>query len=101
MKLKSLAALFLSSIFGIAAAQQQPAAPAQTQSAPAPQNPNATVIFSRSDEEAAPQSAANPASPQSVTSVVTDAERAAVTFPSCDLDLHLAPRDHSLSARAQ
>ena len=99
MKLKFLAALLTCGALYTAAAQQQPAPP-PAPSTPAPKNPNATVIFSRSDNEATPQTTANPAA-QTVTTKVTDADRTALTFTGYDLDLHLAPRDHSLSARAR
>lgn len=94
MMLKSIAAFFLcGTVFG-AAAQQQPAAPE-------PSNPNAQVLFQRSDdqpEQPAPQAAA---SAQNVTDKVTDAERSAITFTAYDLDVHLTPRDHAITARAQ
>ncbi|MGC2163323.1 MAG: hypothetical protein WA634_15555 [Silvibacterium sp.] len=93
MMLKIFAAVLLCGTVLGAAAQQQ--------SAPAPQNPKATVLFSRSDSQTTPQSAATPAPPQNVTEKVTNADRSSVTFTAYDLDIHLAPRDHTLSARAQ
>ena len=76
-------------------------APAQQKSAPQKTGP--TVLFSRSDDQTAvqqSQTAPRPA-PKTAAPTVTDAERSAVTFTSYNLDLHLAPRDHKLSARAQ
>ncbi|MGC2215345.1 MAG: hypothetical protein WA602_19200 [Silvibacterium sp.] len=91
------ALLLCGSLLGAAAQQQQPAPAAPSQS-----NPNAKVLFSRSDDQktdqTTPQTAA---STQTVTAKVTDAERAAVTFTAYDLDVHLALRDHTLAARAQ
>src|ERR1700752_795330 len=100
MKLKFLAAFMTCGMLFTAAAQQQPA-PTQTQSSPAPKNPNATVVFSRSDDEASPQTIASPGAAQTVTAQVTDADRTAITFTDYDLDIHLAPRDHSISVRAK
>jgi hypothetical protein len=91
--LASAAAIFLCSAI-TAAAQQQPA-PSNTGVS---KNPNTTVLFSRSDDQTTPQSAP-PA--QNVTEKVTDAERAAITFTAYNLDIHLALRDHALSAHAQ
>jgi hypothetical protein len=94
MILKSAAAILLCGALYTASAQQQ-SAPANPG---ASQNPNATVLFSRSDD----QTSAQPALPaQNVTEKVTDAERAAITFIFYDLDIHLGLRDHTLSARAQ
>jgi hypothetical protein len=93
--LKPLAAILLCGALYSAAAQQQSApAPSQT----APSNPNAKVLFSRSDDQISAQTAAPV---QNVTAKVTDAERSAITFIAYDLDIHLALRDHTLSARAQ
>ena len=71
--------------------------------ASAQQKSGPTVLFSRSDDQAAaqkPQTAPHPAL-KTAAPTLTDAERSAVTFTSYNLDLHLAPRDHRLSARAQ
>jgi len=68
-----------------------------------PSNPNAKVIFSRSDEET-PAKQDAPAKPDTAKATdlkVTDAERAAVTFTAYDFDIHLAPREHTLAARAR
>lgn len=75
--------------------QQQSSAGPQT---PQPSSPNAKVIFSRSDDNAVPIKieAAKPS-----TAKATDAERAAVTFTAYDLDVHLAPREHTLAVRAR
>jgi hypothetical protein len=66
-----------------------------------PSNPNAKVIFSRSDEDEPPAKpdTAQP-SPPKVTAKVTDQQRAAVTFTAYDFDVHLAPREHTLAVRA-
>lgn len=92
MKLQFFAAVLLCGTTIGASAQQQSAPP----------KPGATVLFSRSDQTAAqqPRNAPQPAT-KTVAPKVTDAERSAVTFTSYNLDLHLAPRDHTLSARAQ
>ena len=100
MILKSIAAILLCGSFLSATTQQQQPAPAQP--APSQPNPNAKVLFSRSDDQTTDQTTPQTAaSTQTVTAKVTDAERAAVTFTSYDLDIHLAVRDHTLSARAQ
>jgi len=97
---------------GAACAQQQGSGTqsSQTQQAPPaapgkpsadeqqPSNPNAKVIFSRSDEEETPATAKAAAAPK-VAVKVTDQERAAVTFTAYDFDVHLAPREHTLAVR--
>lgn len=93
MILKSMAAIFVCGTLLSARAQQQ--------STPAPSNPNAKVLFSRSDDQPTGQSSPQSAPSQNVTGKVTNADRAAITFTSYNLDIHLAPRDHSLSAHAQ
>ena len=98
---------------GAACAQQTPgdSKPDTQQSAPSsaenpeadgskPSNPNAKVIFSRSDEDDAAAKPETPAAGVKVTVQVTDKERSAVTFTAYDLDVHLAPREHSLAVRA-
>jgi hypothetical protein len=93
MMLKFFAAVFLCGTLYISAQTQQ--------QAPLPADPNAKVIFSRSDDQTAVQPPAQTAaSSKNAPDRVTDAQRAAVTFTAYDLDLHLAPRDHALSARA-
>lgn len=93
MNLKFFAAVFLCGSVLAASAQQKPAPKNQT-------NSSTTVLFSRSDNQTTTQ-AAPAALKTAANSKATDAERAAVTFTSYNLDLHLAPRDHTLSARAQ
>lgn len=94
MILKSMAAIFLCGALLSAEAQQQ--------SPPAPSNPNAKVLFSRSDDQATDQSSPQSAAPtQNVTGEVTNSDRSAIAFTSYNLDVHLAPRDQSLSAHAQ
>lgn len=93
MRLKFIAAVLLCGAVMGASAQQTTAS----------QRPNTTVLFSRSDSQTTaqqPQTARNPAS-KAVAPKVTDAERSAITFLSYNLDLHIASRDHKLSARAQ
>ena len=99
------AVLVCGGLYGAANAQQQ-AAPATAagqaqQAAPEgqqqPVNPNAKVIFSRSDEDEAPAKAE---APEAGTAKATDQERSAVTFTAYDLDVHLAPREHRLAVRA-
>ncbi|HTA86596.1 MAG TPA: hypothetical protein VK729_10015, partial [Silvibacterium sp.] len=75
--------------------QQQSSAGPQT---PQPSSPNVKVIFSRSDDDAVPIKIET-AKPS--TAKATDAERAAVTFTAYDLDVHLAPREHTLAVRAR
>jgi hypothetical protein len=100
MILKSLAAIFVCATVCSALAQQQ-SSPAPS-NPNAPKNPTATVLFSRSDDQQTNQSSPQvAASAQNVTAKVTDSDRAAVTFTSYNLDVHLVPRDHSLSAHAQ
>jgi len=95
---KLIAAMFLCGTLLTAAAQQQ-TAPAS--SGNPPKNPNATVLFTRSDDQDAPQPAATVPPAQNVTDTVTNSERSSVTFTAYDLDVHLAPRDHTLSAIAK
>ena len=101
---KVVAAFVLCGALLNATAQQQ-SAPTQPAPAPPPSNPNAKVLFSRSDDQTTtqttPQTAPTTTPAQNITEKVTDAERAAVTFTAYDLDVHLALRDHTLSARAQ
>lgn len=96
MNLKFFAAVVLCGTL-YAAAQQQPAPPSAA--------PNSRVIFSRSDTQKTAQPPAQTASGSTsaikVTDPVTNRQRAAITFTAYDLDLHLAPRDHTLSVRAQ
>src|SRR5271165_684760 len=110
---KSIAAAVLCGALSGAVAQQQTPAPQPTptqqspatvQEAPQPSNPNAKVIFSRSDEDDVPPKAeeAKPDAAKAQVAVeVTDQERAAVTFTAYDLDVHLAPRGHTLAVRAR
>lgn len=92
MKLKLFAAVFLCG--------STLAASAQKQSTPGSPNANTTVLFSRSENQAATVPDAAKPGPNTAPKA-TDAERSAVTFTSYNLDLHLALRDHTLSARAQ
>lgn len=98
---KTIAAILFCGTLLSASAQQSTPPPAQA--APTPSNSNAKVLFSRSDDQAPDQISDQAASQESqnVTVKVTDAERAAVTFTAYDLDIHLALRDHAISARAQ
>jgi hypothetical protein len=99
MILKLIAATFLcGAVFTASAQQQTPPAPAGPNT---PKNTSSTVLFSRSDSQATPQTATTAASTQNATDAVTNAERSALTFTAYDLDVHLAPRDHSLSALAR
>lgn len=93
MKLKYFAAALLCGFATVAIAQQKTAPDSKT-----------TVLFSRSDSQTAaqaPKTASQPATKTATAATVTDAERSAVTVTAYKLDLHLAPRDHTLSARAQ
>lgn len=96
MMLKFLAAALLCGTVWCASAQEKK--PLTSQSAPG--DSKTTVLFSRSDDEASAP-AANVAATQQPAAHVTDAERAALTITSYKLDVHLALRDHALSARAQ
>jgi hypothetical protein len=99
LKLMATAIFLCGTVLSAAAQQQSPAAPSNPNT---PKNPNATVLFSRSDDQPTDQSTPQPAAPaQNVTEQVTNTDRAAITFTSYNLDIHLAPRDHSLSAHAQ
>jgi hypothetical protein len=101
---------------GAACAQQQqnnpaPAPPAQQAPSPVPDkpvtneqqpsNPNAKVIFSRSDEDEAPAKTDTQPAQAKVTVKVTDQQRASVTFTAYDFDVHLAPREHTIAVRAR
>jgi len=78
--------------------QAQQASPAGQQEQQQPSNPNAKVIFSRSDEDEAPPKTE---APKTSAAKATDQERAAVTFTAYDLDVHLAPREHTIAVRAR
>lgn len=95
MKLKFLAAGLLCGSVICTGAQQKNASTKHS----APANSKTTVLFSRSDDQAS--APATTALAQQPASNVTNAERAAVTITSYNLDVHLALRDHGLSARAQ
>jgi len=71
------------------------------QQTPPPANPNAKVIFSRSDEDEAVEKPAKAGNAPATTAKVMDAERAAITFTAYDLDVRLAPKQHSLAVRAR
>ena len=103
---KSIAAVVLCGICCTAVAQQtNPAPQTQPQSpqepaAPTPSNPNAKILFHRSDEDAAPEKPA--VAPENAPAAkVTDQQRAAITYTSYDLDVHLTPQQHTLSVRAR
>lgn len=114
---KSIAAAVLCGTCSIAVAQQSsasPPQPAQQTSQPKqnqgqtsdqntgqpPANPNATVLFHRSSSDAEPaQSAAAPA--ETPVPKVTDQQRSTVTYTAYNLDIHLTPQQHTLSARAR
>ncbi|MBV8115088.1 MAG: hypothetical protein JO300_10125 [Silvibacterium sp.] len=83
--------------------QTSPAAPDKaTTDEQHPSNPNAKVIFSRSDEDEPPAKPETPQpAPPKVTVKVTDQQRAAITFTAYDFDVHLAPREHTLAVRAR
>jgi len=92
MSLKFTAAIFACGIaLSVAAQQQTPLAhPA----------PNTQILFSRSDTQTAPQKTAPPTPATNITEKVTDAERTAIAFTAYQLDVHLAPQNHSISALA-
>lgn len=96
MMLKFLAASLLCGTVICASAQQKNSPTRHS----APGNSKTTVLFSRSDDQAPVQPATAASSHKSAVDV-TNAERAAVTITSYDLDVHLALRDHGLAARAQ
>jgi len=64
-------------------------------------NPNAKVIFSRSDEDEAAEKPAKAGNAPAVAEKATDAERAAITFTAYDLDVRLMPKEHSIAVRAR
>ncbi len=102
MNWKSIAAVVLCGMCGTGIAQQQstPQQPQdQQQDAPKPSNPNAKILFHRSDEDAAQEKTAE----QTNTPVakVTDPQRNAVTYTSYNLEIHLTPQQHTISARAR
>lgn len=97
MMLKLFAALLLCGTTLGASAQQKSA----SQNPQPVTKPSTTVLFSRSDDQKAVQPAQTTPQPNAPASKITDAERAAVTFTSYNLDLHLSPRDHTLAARAK
>lgn len=75
------------------------AAFAQQQAPPANPAPNTQILFSRSDTQTEPAQTTPPSS-ATVAGKVTNAERSAITFTAYQLDLHLAPQNHSIAALA-
>lgn len=73
---------------------------AQQKTPPAPATPNTQVLFSRSDTQSTPQKTTPPSPAGQVAGKVTNSERSAVTFTAYQLDVHLAPQNHSISALA-
>jgi len=97
---KSIAACLLCGMCCAVAAQQSTSqSQSQQQTAAPPANPNAKILFHRSDADAAPEKPA--AQPNLPVAKVTDQERAAITYTSYDLDIHLTPQQHTISTRAQ
>ena len=76
------------------------AAAAQQQAPPAHPAPNTQVLFSRSDTQTAPAQTTSASPATHVTGKVTNAERSAVIFTAYQLDIHLAPQNHAISALA-
>ena len=103
---KSIAAAVVCGICCTAAAQQgsseaQSEKQTQSQQPPKPSNPNAKILFSRSDDDTSPEKADAKPEPKTPVAKVTDQDRAAVTYTSYDLDVHLTPQQHTISARAK
>jgi hypothetical protein len=107
---KSIAAVVLCGLCCTATGQQANPAPQSPQQttpeaqgqpgAPKPSNPNAKVLFSRSDDETAPEK--TDVKPENApVAPVTDQQRAAITYTAYDLDIHLTPQQHTISARAR
>jgi hypothetical protein len=104
---KSIAAVVLCGVCSTAIGQQQTSAPpspeqSQQPGPPKPSNPNAKILFSRSDDDATEQKAdaAKPAA-ETPAAKVTDQQRAAVTYTAYDFDIHLTPQQHTISVRAR
>lgn len=95
----SLKLIPLQSIAVILACGITLAALAQQQAPPAHPAPNTQILFSRSDAQATPRQT-SPSPAANVTNKVTNAERSAVIFTAYQLDLHLAPQNHSIAALA-
>lgn len=81
-----------------AVSQQTTQLPAKPQASPSSSRPQ--VLFSRSSQDANSTAGANPAAGKPSTPV-TNAERQALTFTAYDLNIHLVPRDLSLSVQAR
>jgi hypothetical protein len=96
---KSIAAVVLCGMCCTVVAQQENPTPQTAQPTPPPSNPNARILFHRSDADAAAEKSAAPEN--APVAKVTDQERAAITYTSYDLDIHLTPQQHTLSIRAQ
>jgi hypothetical protein len=102
---KPMAAVVLCGICSTVIAQQQSPPPKpqdQTQEQtqpPKPSNPNATILFHRSDSDATPEKPAE--QPNTPVAKVSDQQRDAITYTSYDLDIHLTPQQHTISARAR
>ena len=96
---KSIAAVVLCGMCCTVVAQQENPTPQTGQPTPPPSNPNARILFHRSDADAAAEKSAAPENAPAAK--VTDQERAAITYTSYDLDIHLTPQQHTLSIRAQ
>lgn len=103
MKFRSHAALSAAAVFLLASAATAFAQTSSTPEAPAPhqQQPQAfpgPTLFSRSLQN---QVAAAKPSPAPNVPQATNAERRALTITSYNLNLHLTPRDQSISAEAR
>ena len=90
---------------------QQPATPPPPKSPPAgASSPYGQTIFSRSDNSPVPESNRSSKQPNqppvpsgakpATSSLITDAERAALTYSAYDFDVHLEPAKHRISVRA-
>jgi hypothetical protein len=82
---------------------QRPAPQAPVAPEAAPQGSgkgNGTVLFSRSDDDSAPDSPKPPA-PETAGVQATPEERDSLTFLAYDLAVHLVPRQESMAVRAR
>ena len=105
---KPIAAVVLCGIGGMAIAQQQSTvsqaqdqsqSQQQDQQIPTPSNPNAKILFHRSDADAVPKKPGEQTS--TIVAKVTDQQRDAITYTSYNLEIHLTPQQHTISARAR
>jgi hypothetical protein len=100
--LKSIEAVSAVRRFSVLAMVLVVSSAAMGQATPAPEpdqtTPHGKILFNRDQDSPAVEKPAKP--PQQPAAVVTDVERASLTFTAYDLDVHLAPAQSQLAVHA-